>query len=141
MGSRPRACCVKCIYCYQVSTQHQALWFRFLIKSSYPQPKWEKNLKKNRTSGRTESDTTEAAQQQQQQVMYILLYSKRITNKDLLDSTWNFIPCYVAAWMGEGFGKEQIHVYVWLSPFICSSETATTLLISYTPIQTKKLKV
>ena len=61
MGSRPRACCVKCIYCYQVSTQHQALWFRFLIKSSYPQPKWEKNLKKNRTSGRTESDTTEAA--------------------------------------------------------------------------------
>ena len=25
-------------------------------------------------------------------------------------------PCYVAAWMGGGFGGERIHVYVWLSP-------------------------
>ena len=24
---------------------------------------------------------------------------------------------YVAAWMGEGFGGERIHVYVWLNHF------------------------
>lgn len=24
---------------------------------------------------------------------------------------------HVAAWMGEGFGEEWIHVCVWLSPF------------------------
>ena len=29
--------------------------------------------------------------------MYTLLYSKRITNKDLLYSTWNSAQCYVAA--------------------------------------------
>ena len=25
--------------------------------------------------------------------------------------------CYVAAWMGGGFGGEWIHVYIWLIPF------------------------
>ena len=50
-------------------------------------------------------------------VMYTLLYSKGITNKDLLYSTWNSARCYVPAWMGRGFGGEWIHVYVWLSPF------------------------
>ena len=29
--------------------------------------------------------------------MYTLLYSKQITNKDLLYSTWNSAQCYVAA--------------------------------------------
>ena len=37
--------------------------------------------------------------------MYTLLYSKWITNKDLLDSTWNSALCYVAAWGGGGVGK------------------------------------
>ena len=34
--------------------------------------------------------------------MYILLYLKWITNKDLLliYTTWNPAQCYVAAWMG-----------------------------------------
>ena len=41
--------------------------------------------------------------------MYTLLYLKWITNKDLLYSTWNSAPCYVAAWMGGGFGWEWIH--------------------------------
>ena len=41
--------------------------------------------------------------------MYILLYLKWITNKDL--------QCYVAAWMGGEFGGEWIHVYVCMSPF------------------------
>ena len=31
--------------------------------------------------------------------MYILLYSKWITNKDLLSSTGNSVQCYVAVWM------------------------------------------
>ena len=48
---------------------------------------------------------------------YTLLYLKRITNKDLLSSTRNSAPCYVAAWMGGEFVGEWIHTYVWLSPF------------------------
>ena len=38
--------------------------------------------------------------------VYTLLYLKWITNKDLLYSTWNSGQCYVAVWMGGGFGKE-----------------------------------
>ena len=49
--------------------------------------------------------------------MYTLLYLKWITNKELLYSMWNSAQCYVAAWMGVGFGGEWIHVCVWLSPF------------------------
>ena len=53
--------------------------------------------------------------------MNTLLYSKWITNKDLLYGTWNSAQCYVVAWMGRGSGEEWIHVYVWLRP-----ETITT---------------
>ena len=49
--------------------------------------------------------------------MYTLLYLEWITNKDLLYSTWNSVQCYVAAWMGGVFGREWIHVYIWLNPF------------------------
>ena len=38
------------------------------------------------------------------------------------------------AWMGGEFRGEWIHVYVWLSPICCPSETITTLLISYNSI-------
>ena len=38
--------------------------------------------------------------------MYILLYSKWITNKDLLYSTWNLVQCYVPTWMGGESGGE-----------------------------------
>ena len=31
--------------------------------------------------------------------------------------TWNSAHCYAAAQMGEEFGGEWIHVYVWQSPF------------------------
>ena len=48
--------------------------------------------------------------------LYILLYLKSVTNKDLLSSTWNTAQCYVTAWMGEEFGGEWVHVYVGLSP-------------------------
>ena len=48
--------------------------------------------------------------------MYTLLYFKWITNKNLLYSTWNSAPCYVAR-MGGEFRGAWIHEYVlWLSP-------------------------
>ena len=50
-------------------------------------------------------------------VEYTLLYSKWITNKDLLYSTWNSTQCYMPAWIGREFGGEGIRVYIWLSPF------------------------
>ena len=37
--------------------------------------------------------------------MYTLLYSKWITNKNLVYSTGNSAQCYVASWMGEGLGE------------------------------------
>ena len=49
--------------------------------------------------------------------MYILLYLKWITNRDILFSTGNSALCYVAAWMRGGFGGDCIQVYVWLSIF------------------------
>ena len=49
--------------------------------------------------------------------MYTLLYLKWITNKVLLYCTGTSVQCYVAAWLGEEFGGEWIHVYVWLSTF------------------------
>ena len=73
--------------------------------------------------------------------MYTVLYLKWITNKDLLYSTGNSAQCYVAAWMGEGFGGEWIHVYVWLGPFAVRLKLSQHyLLIGYTPIQKKKFK-
>ena len=43
--------------------------------------------------------------------VYTLLYLKWITNKDLLYSTGHSLQGYVAAWMGEEFRGEWIHVY------------------------------
>ena len=48
-------------------------------------------------------------------VRYTLLYSKWITNKGLLNSTWNSAPCYVPAWIGGRLGGEWTHVYLGLS--------------------------
>ena len=73
--------------------------------------------------------------------MYILLHSKWITTKDLLYSTRNSAQCNVAAWMGEEFGGEWIHVCVWPSPFAVHLKlSVTTLLISYTRLQNKSFK-
>ena len=47
--------------------------------------------------------------------MYALLYLKWITSKDLLCSTGNSAQGFVVPWMGEEFGGQWIHVYVWLS--------------------------
>ena len=87
------------------------------------------NLKRNDTNECTYKTEThrlrkqthvcwsEAIVQDFGKVMYTLLYSKWMTNKDLLYSTWNSAQCYVAVWMGGEFGGEWIHVYVWLSSF------------------------
>ena len=47
--------------------------------------------------------------------MYTLLCLKWVTNKNLLYSTGNSAQRYMAAWMEGEFGREWIHVYVWLS--------------------------
>ena len=73
-------------------------------------------------------------------VVYTQLYFKWITNKDLLNSTWNSAQCYVAAWMGREFGGEWIHVCIWLRLFTIHLKPLTTLLISYIPTQNKKFK-
>ena len=52
-------------------------------------------------------------------------------------STWNSAQCYVAAWMGGECGGGRILAYAWLSPF---AVYITTLLISSTSMQIKKLK-
>ena len=40
-----------------------------------------------------------------EKVMYILLYLKWITDKDLLCSTWNSAQCNVPAWMEWALGE------------------------------------
>ena len=48
-------------------------------------------------------------------VMYTLLYSKWITNKDPLHSTGNSAQRYVAAWMGEGLGENgYMYMHSWV---------------------------
>ena len=71
--------------------------------------------------------------------MYTLLYSKWITNKDLLYSTGNSAQCYVVpGWEGSLGENGYMYMYGWV-PF-CSSGTITTLLINHTPIKIKSLK-
>ena len=43
---------------------------------------------------------------------YTLLYSKWITNKDLLYHTWNSTQCFMPAWMGgrEIWGRMDTHI-------------------------------
>ena len=66
--------------------------------------------------------------------MDTLLYLTWRTSKDLLDSTGDSAPCHVAAWMGGESGGEGIQCIYMAECLSCSPETATTLLISYTPI-------
>ena len=70
--------------------------------------------------------------------MYTLLYLKRKTNKDLLDSTENTAQCYVPAWMGEEPGGEGIRVYVPESP--CCVPGTTTCLTGCTAAAAKWLQ-
>ena len=74
-------------------------------------------------------------------VMYTLLCSKWIPNKDLFYSTWNYTQYYALAWMGGGIQGRMDTLICMPEPLCCSPKTTTTLLISYIPIQNKKSKV
>ena len=50
--------------------------------------------------------------------MSTLLCLKWITNKELLYGTWDSAQCYVAVWRGGEFGREWIHLHVWLNPLL-----------------------
>ena len=72
--------------------------------------------------------------------MYTLLFSKWVTNKDLLYSIWNSTQCYVPAWIeGVFWGKRYMYMYGWVPSLFTSAYQI--LLISYVPIQNKKFKV
>ena len=72
--------------------------------------------------------------------MYTLLYLKWITNKDLLDSTWNSCSMLCGSLDGrEVWGR--MHTCICVAESLCGPPgTMTTLLIGYTPIQNKKFK-
>ena len=63
----------------------------------------------------------------------MLLYLKRVINKDLTCGTLLSVM-WQPGWEGSLGDNGYMHMYD------CSLETITTLLISYNPIQNKKLK-
>ena len=71
--------------------------------------------------------------------MYTLLYLKQITNKALLYSTGNSVPCHVTdGWEGSLGENGSMYMCGWVpSVFTWNYHT---LLAGYTPIQSKKLK-
>ena len=62
-------------------------------------------------------------------VMYTLQYSKWITNKNLLYSTWNSAQCYVPAWMRRGSGR--MDTCVCMAESICYPPETVTFLLGY----------
>ena len=73
-------------------------------------------------------------------VVYTLLCFTWITQKVLLYSTWDSAPCYVGSLDGrEAWRRMDTCIYMAQS-LPCSPETITTLLISCTPIQSKKFR-
>ena len=69
--------------------------------------------------------------------MYILLYLKWITNKDLLYSTGNYTPYFVLTYKG----KESEYICIYTHTHICITESLcctpeinTTLSINFTSI-------
>ena len=73
--------------------------------------------------------------------MYTLLYLKWTTNKELLWSTGSSAQCYVAAWMGREMGGGLGTCICIAESLHCAPETIATWLISYIPMQNKKLKM
>ena len=52
--------------------------------------------------------------------------------------SWDHKEGYVAIWIGGEFGKEWIHIYVWLSPFAVHLKLSNTVNLLYSNI--KELK-
>ena len=72
-------------------------------------------------------------------VMYTLLYSKWIANKDLLYSTWNSTQWHVPVGWERALEEIHTHTCIWLSPFTIRL-TLPQLLIGCTATQHKKFK-
>ena len=68
-------------------------------------------------------------------IMYTVLYSKWITNKDLLYSTWNSTQSFCASLDGRGLWGRMDTCICTAESLHWSPETTTTLLTGYTPIQ------
>ena len=71
-------------------------------------------------------------------VMYTLLYSKRIITRTCYKARGT--QCCVPAWMGGGWETTNTCIFMAAS-LHCSFETITTMLIGYTPVQNKRLKI
>ena len=52
---------------------------------------------------------------------------------------WNSAQCYVTAWIGGKFGREWIHLYVWLGPFAIHLKLSQ-ILKAIPPYKIKSLK-
>ena len=66
----------------------------------------------------------------------INMYTLLITNKDLLQSTGNYIPHFVLTYKGKESEKNP-NIYVSITESLCCMpKTNTTLQISYTSIKT-----
>ena len=77
----------------------------------------------------------------QAHIIFLFFIFEKYFCKDLLYSTWNSAQFYVPAWMGGRFwGRMETRICM-AESLRWSPETATVLLISYTPIQNKKFKV
>ena len=70
-----------------------------------------------------------------EKVMNTLLYSKWISNKDLLYSTCKSTQHYVPAWIVGGGGWGKMGTCLCMAEPLGGSPETTTLLIGYTPIQ------
>ena len=71
---------------------------------------------------------------------YTLLYLKWITNKDLLQSTWNSAQCYMAIWTGGEFEGEWTYVYVWLSSWTIQLKLSQHCQLAISQYKIKKFK-
>ena len=73
-------------------------------------------------------------------LVYTLLYSIQIINRDLLYSTRNSTQCVCQPGWEKASGK--VDTCLWVDEcFPCSPETTTALLIGCTPIPNKKFQV
>ena len=73
--------------------------------------------------------------------MYTILYSKWITNKDLLYSTWNSTQSFCASLDGRGLWGRMDTCICTAESLHGSPESTATLFIGFTHIQNKKFKV
>ena len=67
--------------------------------------------------------------------IYTLVYIIQISNKDLLQSTGNYIQCLIIRFNGKESEKEYIYIYsitYIIESFWCTPETNITLQIHYT---------